>query len=170
MQLVVAEIAGTHGLAGFVTVKLRTDAPEARFRPGVVLDTDSDDVPDLTIADVRGSGRSWKLQFEEIHDRTAAEALRGVVLMIETDEWDDGEEEWYDVDLVGRAALHVDGSSLGVVRDVEHGPAQDLLVVRTPSGDVRVPFVVQLVPEVRADAVIINPPEGLFDSGGDDEV
>ena len=37
------------------------------------------------------------------------------------------------------------------------------LLVRTPTGDVRVPFVRQLVPEVRQDAVVIDPPGGLFD-------
>ena len=47
---------------------------------------------------------------------------------------------------------------------VEHGAAQDLLVIRTPDGrDVRVPFVVALVPAVTADRVTIDPPGGLFD-------
>ena len=167
MQLVVAQIAGAHGLKGHVTLMLRTDSPEQRFRPGVILDTDSEELPELTISDVRGAGRSWQIAFEEIPDRTAAEALKGVTLMIETDEWQDEEDSWYDSDLEGLEARHVDGTVLGVIKDVEHGPAQDLLVIRTESGDVRVPFVTQLVPEVRADAVVIDPPGGLFDGEAD---
>lgn len=163
MQLVVAQVAGAHGLKGHVTLILRTDSPESRFQPGVILDTDADDHPELTIADVRGAGRSWQLAFEEISDRNAAETLKGVTLMIETDEWEDEEDSWYDSDLEGRTAVHVDGHELGEIVDVEHAPAQDLLVVRTPTGTVRVPFVRQLVPEVREDAVIIDPPGGLFD-------
>lgn len=163
MQLVVAQIAGAHGLKGHVTLILRTDAPEVRFRPGVILDTDDDDYPELTIADVRGAGRSWQLRFEEVDDRTEAEALKGITLMIETDEWEDEDDSWYDSDLKGLEARHVDGTVLGVVAEIEHGPAQDLLVVRTDAGLVRVPFVSQLVPEVLADAVLIDPPGGLFD-------
>ncbi len=163
MQLVVAQVAGANGLKGHVSLLLRTDAPEQRFRTGVILDTDRDDLPELTIDDVRGAGRSWQLHFEEIRDRTAAEALKGMTLMIETDEWEDEEESWYDSDLEGLPAVHVDGTHLGVIADVEHGTAQDLLLVRTPTGDVRVPFVRQLVPEVRQDAVVIDPPGGLFD-------
>ncbi len=37
-------------------------------------------------------------------------------------------------------------------------------MIRTPDGrDVRVPFVVALVPAVTADRVTIDPPGGLFD-------
>ena len=54
---------------------------------------------------------------------------------------------------------------------VEHPPAQDLLVVRTPSGDRLVPFVSALVPEVdpAAGRVVIDPIPGLLSDGDADD-
>lgn len=170
MQLTVATVAGAHGLAGFVKLIVRTDDPELRFQPGVVLDTDRADLPELTIAEVRSASGSWQVRFEEVADRTGAEALRGAALAIETEEWEDADEEWYLHELVGLEARRPDGTVLGRVADVETRPAQDLLVVRTADrGDVRVPFVTALVPEVRRDAVVIDAPGGLFDDSPDDE-
>lgn len=162
MQLTVAVVAGAHGLKGHVRLVLRTDDPGLRLQPGVVLDTDDPDLPELTLAEVRPG--SWQVRFEEVSGRDAAEALHGTELSIETDEWESADDEWYDHELVGRPAHTPAGEMLGEVAAVEHGAAQDLLVIRTPDGrDVRVPFVVALVPAVTADRVTIDPPGGLFD-------
>lgn len=164
MHLTVAVVAGAHGLRGHVRLVVRTDEPELRFRPGVVLATDNPAHPYLTIAETRHGGGSWQVRFAEVGDRTAAEDLRDTVLSIESADWDTGEDEWYDHEIVGLRACTPGGTALGDVVAVEHGPAQDLLVVRTSEGrDVRVPFVVALVPAVTAAGVTIDPPGGLFD-------
>ncbi len=164
MDLVVGQIAGAHGMRGQVKVIVRTDDPALRFQVGVQLNTDRADLPALTVRDARHVGDSWQLAFEGVTDRTGAENLRGTLLTIATEEWEDEEDAWYDADLVGLPVRHVDGTALGEVSDVEHGPAQDLLVVRTPDGrDVRVPFVAQLVPEVGPAGIVVAPPGGLFD-------
>ncbi len=164
MDLTVATIAGAHGLRGHVKLNVRTDDPGLRFQPGVVLDTDSPTHPELTIAQVRNTGDAWQLLFEEVTDRTGAEALRGTELSIETEEWEEAEDEWYLHELKDLPVRDTTGQELGVVADIETGAAQDLLVVRTPDrGLVRVPFVSALVPEVSADGVVVDPPGGLFD-------
>ncbi|MDX5318258.1 MAG: ribosome maturation factor RimM [Actinomycetes bacterium] len=163
MQLTVAVVAGAHGLKGHVRLAVRTDDPDLRFRPGVVLDTDHPDLPELTVAEVMSASGSWRVRFEEVVGRDAAEALRGTELSIETDEWESGEDEWYDHELVGLPALTPEGERLGTVTAVEHGSAQDLLVVGTDRGPVRVPFVTALVPQVSAAGVVIRAPGGLFD-------
>ena len=72
MQLTVAVVAGAHGLKGHVRLVLRTDDPGLRLQPGVVLDTDDPDLPELTLAEVRPG--SWQVRFEEVSGRDAAEA------------------------------------------------------------------------------------------------
>jgi 16S rRNA processing protein RimM len=59
-----------------------------------------------------------------------------------------------------------EGVSVGKIARLEHFPAQDLLVVNTPGGEVLVPFVEAFVPQVDVDAgvVIITPPGGLFET------
>lgn len=164
MQLTVAVVAGAHGLKGHVKLEVRTDDPALRFQPGVVLDTDDPDHPELTIAEVRSASGSWNVRFAKVTDRSGAEALRGTELSIETEEWESDDEEWYDHEIVGLPARTPAGDDLGVVSDVEHGAAQDLLVVRTPDRrEVRVPFVTALVPGVSREGVTIDAPDGLFD-------
>jgi 16S rRNA processing protein RimM len=55
--------------------------------------------------------------------------------------------------------------TLGRVREVVHAPASDLLVLDTAHGEVLVPFVQAIVPEVdlAAGRVVLNPPAGLLD-------
>ncbi|HZK05054.1 MAG TPA: ribosome maturation factor RimM [Actinomycetaceae bacterium] len=168
MELVVATVAGPHGLKGHVKLIVRTDDPRVRFRPGVILDTSSAEHPELTIADARSTADSWQLRFEEIKDREGAESLRGAELSIETEEWESEPDEWYIEELVGLPVTNTDGRSLGTVAAVETGPAQDLLVVATPGGEVRVPFVTTLVPEVSGEGVVVDPPGGLFDGEADE--
>lgn len=177
MLLTVAIIGGPHGLKGEVRLDLRTDDPGRRLAEGSVLETEPADAGPLTVARTRRSADATYVIFEEARDRTAAESLRGVRLVVESDEdEDDDDEGWYPHQLVGLRAVHVDGRELGTVADLEHLPAQDVLVVTEPDGgEARVPFVAELVPDVDTDAgtVTLDPPRGLFAADpaddGDDE-
>ena len=89
--------------------------------------------------------------FEELPDRDAAEAARGILLHATIDAADSPEDpdEFYVHQLVGLAAYDDDGVLLGEVQGLVHGGAQDLLAVRTADGrDALVPFVKALVPDV----------------------
>lgn len=178
MILTVAVVARAHGLRGEVRLDVRTDDPAARLAPGTELETEPADSGPLTIANVRNApDGSTFVTFEEAHDRSAAEALRGVQLVVETDELDaDEDDAWYPHELVGLRAVTADGSTLGEVTGVEVSPAHDLLVVRPAAGGaiVLVPFVAEIVPAVddSAGTVTIDPPGGLFPGIGstdDDE-
>jgi 16S rRNA processing protein RimM len=61
--------------------------------------------------------------------------------------------------------------SVGRVVRVDHLPAQDLLAIATGGGEVLVPFVKAIVPEVdlTAGTVTLTPPAGLFEELPDDE-
>lgn len=178
MLLTVAVIGPAHALKGEVRLDVRTDDPEGRLAPGTVLPTDPAGAGPLTVARVRFDGTRWFAAFAEAPDRTAAEALRGVRLLVDTDAEDEAIDEetdhdaWYAHELIGLAAHTPDGRSLGEVIDLEPGVAQDRLVVRTPEGcRVAVPFVAELVPEVDEEAgtVTIDPPGGLFPGLGQAE-
>lgn len=166
MQLTVAVIGPAHALKGEVRLEVRTDDPQGRLEPGRVLLTEPASAGPLTVSHLRFDGSRWFARFDEAGDRNAAEALRGVRLVIETDdEEDEDDDSWYAHELIGLRALHVDDRVLGEVTDLEPGVAQDRLVVRTPEGDrVAVPFVAELVPRIdpQAGTLTIDPPGGLF--------
>lgn len=184
--LIVARIGKAHGIRGEVTVALHTDSPHDRFTPGTRFDlepgtggvssvagTTLADVPDaLTLAAARLHNGTWLLSFEEIADRTDAEALRGLRLTVPeghpgaADDGDEDEDAWYEEDLVGLRVQDPAGRELGTVSALHTRPAQDLLEIRLPDGrTVPIPFVTALVPtvDVPGGLVVVDPPGGLFD-------
>ncbi len=167
MLLTVARIGRAHGLRGELALDLRTDDPEARLAVGTVLPTEPADRGPLTVAGTRVAQGRWYVTFAEVPDRTAAEALRGVELVVEADEDGGDEDAWYPHELAGLRAEHVDGRVLGEVVGLEHLPAQDALVLREPDGTrTLVPFVRAIVPvvDVPGGRVVLDPPGGLLAS------
>lgn len=156
LEVVVGRIGKPHGIRGEVTVDVRSDEPDRRYATGAVLRVEAPRGSafahrTLTVAKTRWHQSTLLVAFEEIADRNAAEAARGVVLhaTIPADETPEDPDEFYDHQLVGLAAYDVDGTHLGEVTGLVHGGAQDLLAVKALDGrPTLVPFVSALVPEV----------------------
>lgn len=166
MRVVVGRIGKAHGIRGDVTVELRTDEPERRFADGATLLTQHD--TPLVVVSARDHAGVLLVRFEGVNDRNAAEALRGTLLEADIDpnEIPEDEDEYYDRQLVGLHAVHVDGTPLGSVTEVIHLPGHDLLAVHNDSlGEVLVPFVHEIVTDVDLleGVVRIDPPGGLFE-------
>lgn len=178
-SLRVGRLTKPHGLKGGLKVELFTDNPELRFVPGAVFHLQVPaDSPwfgrTITMRELRWFNESPVGFFTEVSDRTAAESIVRAILWIDEQAVAAGEEEdaWYHHQLVGldvvRAADEPGGEpvKLGVVAEVQHLPAQDLLVVTTADGPVLVPFVTAIVPsvDIAAGLVHVTPPPGLFDA------
>jgi 16S rRNA processing protein RimM len=161
--VVVGRIGPAHGLRGEVFVEPRTDEPERRFATGAVLRTGAGS---LTVAGSRIHSGRLVVRFEEIDGRNAAEAARGTELTcaIDPDERPEDPEEFYDHQLVGLRVETADGVVVGELERVEHGAAQDLLVIRTPDREVLFPFVSVLVPKVdlAGGRIVIDDRPGLL--------
>ena len=156
IEVVVGRIGKPHGLRGEVTIDVRTDEPDRRFVDGAVLiarppQGSASPLRSVTVSQTRWHQQVLLARFDEIADRNAAEAARGIVLhaLLPADATPEDPEEFYDHQLVGLAAYDVDGTPLGELVAVTHGAAQDLLTIRTTDGrEALVPFVAALVPEV----------------------
>lgn len=167
---VVARVGKPHGLRGEVTVQVHTDDPQARFVPGASFETDPAQRGPLTLRTVRVHQGIYLLGFEGHPDRNAAEALRGTRLLVDESaagETDAEDEAWREEDLLGFEVVLPDGTALGTVSALHVRPVQDLLAVDTVRGEVLVPFVEELVPEVDEDArrIVVDPPPGLLELG-----
>lgn len=167
-------VGRAHGLRGEVFVEPRTDEPERRFAPGQRLRAHRDRQPgtaagSLTVASSRWHSGRLVVAFEELTDRTAAEAARGTQLMAQVDprERPADPAEYYDHQLVGLAVETTAGEPVGELVRVEHNAAQDLLVVGTPTGEVLFPFVAALVPEVDLEGgrIVLDDRPGLLTAG-----
>jgi 16S rRNA processing protein RimM len=190
MRRIVARIGRAHGIRGEVSIEVRTDAPSERFVPGAVLHVagtrtskgrhpagpsrpggpaapDAVALPDdLTVNRVRDHNGTLLLTFDEVSDRTGADALRDLLLEAEVTDSAGEDDAWYDHELVGLQATSPDGEILGTVVSMNSNTAQHLLVIRRPDGKDRlVPFVHELVPIVdpAAGRIVIDAPPGLLD-------
>jgi 16S rRNA processing protein RimM len=173
--VVVGRIGKPHGLHGEVSVEPRTDEPDRRFAAGAVLTTETPAgtpphgpgrLTALTVKSTRWHQDRLLVGFEELPDRTAAEAVRGLVLLcpVDEDESPDDPEEFYDHQLLGAQVVTTDGTAVGELTGILHG-AQDLLQVRTTAGEeVLVPFVTALVPsvDVAAGRIVVDDRPGLL--------
>jgi 16S rRNA processing protein RimM len=169
--LVVGRIVKPHGVRGELVVDLRTDSPEERFGAGSVLGVrrrGANRPETLTVTAARPHSGRLLMQAEGVDGREAAEALRGALLTVRTDELEatDDPDEFHDHELEGLRVVRVTGADVGTVDEVVHTPGAELLVVRTESGrELLVPFVSEIVPEVDLGSgrLVVDPPEGLLD-------
>lgn len=166
VEVVVGRVGRAHGLRGDVVVEVRTDEPEERFAVGATVRLEGTGT-DLKVCRTRWSGGTLIVGFEQVADRTAAEQLRGSILVadVEDDLEPDDPEEFWDRQLRGLRVIHPDGTEVGTVTDVVHLPAQDLLAVDVGGREHLVPFVRELVPEVdtTAGTVVVTDLPGLLD-------
>ncbi len=160
MKLNVGRIGKAHGILGEATIEVRTDEAEDRFAIGAVLETESHG--NLTVASARVHNGILLLSFDGIEDRNSIEALRNELLYADVDIDAPGvdEDDYHVLQLIGCKAYLVDGDEFGEVSEVLNLPGQDVLVIKSESGETLIPFVRQLVPivDIKARRMTVIPP------------
>ena len=152
LRLEVGHVTRPHGLRGEVVVHALTNRAE-RFAPGAVLYAGD---RTLVVEQARRHQDRVVVAFEGVHNRDAAEALRGLLLTGDPLGPLDEGELWLH-ELVGAEVVDQEGASHGRVVAIEANPAHDILVLDS-GGLVPVVFVVEGGPE----RVVVDAPEGLF--------
>ena len=139
----VGRITRAHGVRGEVSVLPLTDV-EDRFEPPTRLFAgESEDRP-LTVQSSRPNRGHLLVRFEEILDRTGAEALAGSYLFVPASSSPSlPEGEFWPHQLIGAEVRTESGRSLGVLREVVHTNANDVWIARDEDG------VESLVPALR---------------------
>ncbi|MGW4089577.1 ribosome maturation factor RimM [Nocardia sp. NPDC004750] len=172
MELVVGRVAKSHGVRGELVVEVRTDEPEARFAQGVRLRgrlPRAAEVREFTVEAVREHSGRLLVFLSGVTDRTAADALRGMLFVVDSADLPPSEDpdEYYDHELEGLEVRLTDGTVVGSVREVLHSAAGELLEVRAAEDgrEILIPFVTAIVPTVSLaeGVIVIDPPEGLLD-------
>ncbi len=137
-QIVLAAVAGAHGIGGEVRLKLFATSAESLGRHKTVRVGDRQ----LTFKSVKPGGGGAIARFAEIGDRTSAEALRGLQVSVPRSALPPLEEgEYYHADLIGLPCESTDGEPLGTVVAVENFGAGDILEIEKPDGKrTMVPF------------------------------
>jgi len=150
-----AAIVGAHGVTGEVRLKLFGEGVESlrRFR--------AFNASGLTLAKLRDDGKGGAIaRFAEVTDRTAAEALRGILLTVPRSALPPlAEGEYYHADLIGLPAVSTEGEALGEVVAVENFGAGDVIEIVRPTGKrFMVPMRPEAVPEWDDSRLLVSAP------------
>lgn len=146
-----AAVAGAHGIAGEVRLKLFAASvdsllPHRNFLAGDRL---------LSLLSARVGGQGVIARFAEISDRNAAEALRGTLLSVPRSSLPplpEGEYYWHD--LVGLPVV-ADGAAVGIIVSVDNFGAADIIEIEKADGArFMVPLIASAVLEVGEQLVI----------------
>ena len=130
-QVILAAVAGAHGVGGEVRLKLFAEGLDSLKRQKIFHAGGRV----LTLKSVKPGSNGAIARFAEIADRSAAEALRGTLLTVSRDSLPPLEDgEYYHADLLGLACVDADGAPLGTIVAVENFGAGDLLEVERPDG------------------------------------
>jgi 16S rRNA processing protein RimM len=170
VELIVGRVAKAHGVTGELVVEVRTDDPELRFAPGAILRAKASDRREnnYVVLAVRPHGNRLLLRLDGVADRDAADALRGSLFVIDSEDLPpiDEPDTYYDHQLEGLLVRTTKGRDIGTVAEVLHTAGGELLAVdRAEAGELLVPFVTAIVTSVSLDTgvVEIDPPEGLLE-------
>jgi 16S rRNA processing protein RimM len=140
-----------------VAVHVRTDDPDVRFVVGTVLATDPPEAGPLRIETVRSHQGRLLVRFAGHQDRTSAESVVGVRLLVEEAPSTDP-DAFYDHELVGLTAVDGAGATIGTVADL-------LVLDRPDAPAAMIPFVAAIVPtvDVAGGRLVVEAPPGLLD-------
>jgi 16S rRNA processing protein RimM len=153
-RVVLAVVIGAHGVGGQVRLKVFAEnfGSYKSFNDGA-----------LTLSSSASGNNGLIARFAEIHDRNAAEALRGTELTVPRSALpalDEG--EYYHADLLGLPVEDEAGESIGTVVAIDDFGAGDVIEIERPSVEGKpgkrfmVPMNADAVPEWNAERLVVT--------------
>ncbi|HYO88646.1 MAG TPA: ribosome maturation factor RimM [Candidatus Limnocylindrales bacterium] len=175
--LLVGEVLRPHGVQGEMKVRVLTEYPERIATvPALFLGAgvDASGAREIHVQSMRMHQGFALVKLREYPDRTVAERLRGLFLMVRLEDAVPLEEgEFYLYQVIGLPVRTEEGVDLGVVTEVLETGANDVYIVH---GDLYGEVLIPVTPDtiVRTDIVgrllTVRLPEGLLpDAAADQE-
>lgn len=166
--IVIARIARAFGIKGEVTAEILTEFPERFEDVEIVLLRRRGFEREAELESHRFHKGRVLLKFVGVDSMSDAELLAGCDVVIPEDELyelPEGEDFFYEFQLIGCEVETDSGDAVGVVEALMETGAGYLLRIRKTNGrEALVPFVDEICVEVDTDArrIVIDPPEGLL--------
>ncbi len=176
--LLLGEVLRGHGIRGELRIRLLTDYPERIGTLETVYLADSPEprkgkVTPYRVKGMRRNGEFGLLSLHEITDRTQADRLRGLYVLIDLEHAVPLEEgEFYLYQLIGLSVQTSAGETLGKLVEVLETGANDVYLVESPRyGEILIPVTDETIvkTDVSAGIVVVNLPEGLLPNTIEDE-
>ncbi len=168
-RVLLGVVAAPHGVRGLVRIRSFTEDPMAIASYGTLSDETGQ--KQYRVEALSAGKGAVLARIEGVADRTAAEAARGLRLYVERSALPaTGEQEWYEADLIGLAAVGRDGRDWGKVlafHDFGAGRAMEVSGGGASRSSVMLPFTDAVVPEIDVESgkVVVDPPAGVLAGG-----
>ncbi|MEG6615313.1 ribosome maturation factor RimM [Peptococcaceae bacterium 1198_IL3148] len=165
--ITIGEIVNTQGIKGEVRVLPQTDFPERFKELNEVLIYHQNQRFTYQITSARQHKQFIIIKFAEVTDMNGAEKLKGALMQITPDQLVSlPKDNYYIFEIVGLDVYTTAGEKLGSLKQVLKTGANDVYVVKPPTGaDILVPALKQVVKEINIEAnrMVVELPEGLLD-------
>jgi 16S rRNA processing protein RimM len=162
--MIIATVLRPHGVRGELKVRVETDFPK-RFALLSRVYLGPEYLP-FEVQGFRNLPKHGLLKLKGLHDRTAADALRGMEVQIPIGEaMPLGPGEYYEHEIVGLEVWSDDGERLGVIQEVLFTGSNPVYVTAGPNGEILVPSLPDVVLDVDLEGgrMTVRLPPGLLD-------
>ena len=132
--ILIGAVSKAHGMKGEVKIYCYSEQPDnfKEYRQVVLVDSKGKLSPHLKVKKSRAQGKVAITLLETITDRTRAEYVEGMgVLLPKEDLPDIEQDEYYWHQLIGKDVLDIDGKFLGTINNIFSNGAQDIMVLNT---------------------------------------
>lgn len=163
-DLHIGKVVGVHGIKGYLKVLSYAESGEP-FEPGrqLFVRQGGNRPETYTVRDCRQHKRLFRVAFEAVETREAAEALVGADLMVDRSALPEPEDgAWYWSDLIGLSVYEGD-AYIGEVAHIFATGSNDVLVVICGETERLIPAIDAIVRRIDLDEKImqVELPEGL---------
>jgi 16S rRNA processing protein RimM len=145
-MVTIGRIDRPFGVHGAVKVRSLSDRP-GRFEglQSVRVTAQGGDAVDRTVRHVRRAGPSYIVEFAGVTTPEEAGTMRGAFLQVPRELPTEGDDAWYECDLIGLTVTDEEGHELGCVDTIWELPAHSVLVIRREGREVLIPAVKEFV-------------------------
>ena len=162
-MVVIGRIGRPYGIKGWVHLQSYTEPASnlTEYRPWLIKASSRRGWEQLECVDVKPHGQSFVGLFVGIDDRSEAANLAGRDLGVPAEALPEPEpDQYYWHQLIGLPAINENDVNLGTVNEVMSTGANDVLIVKSVTGERLIPFVANAVVSVRlGDSIRVEWPE-----------
>jgi 16S rRNA processing protein RimM len=168
----IGSVTKAQGLNGEVAIAPLSGQPESfkAYTTLVLVDESGTLSPELVVEKLRIHKGRAIVKFDRVEDRTFAEQLVGMgVLLARKDLPPSEDDEYYWHEITGLTVITDTGRYVGKVVSLFSNGAQDIMVISDEEQEYMVPITDDIVLRQNNEEMIIQPPPGLLEiNQGDD--
>ncbi len=157
-MVIMGRVAAAHGIRGWIKVQPFTEYLDSLMDyPSWWLGPENGPWREVEVRQCEVHSKTLAAQLADCSDRNAAEKLKGLLIAVPRSSLpEQDEDEYYWADLIGLAVVNGAGETLGTVANLLETGANDVLCVRSESGEILIPFVDSAIKQVDLKSGVIR--------------